>query len=59
MKCKIEISMDNAAFFDNPTEIHHILSKAAAWAELAQIGSVGVLRDSNGNKVGTVTLEED
>lgn len=58
MKLKIEISMDNAAFFDNPYEYGRILYDMAA-KEIDQYHEGdGILRDLNGNTVGYWEVKE-
>ena len=63
MKLTIEVEMNNAAFADNPGEIAGILRKLAdrtldASEELPWDGRL-IIKDSNGNKVGFATVEED
>jgi hypothetical protein len=56
MKIIINIKTDNAAFSDNPTEILDCLKKIAD--AIGSNGSTGgSIHDSNGNKVGTYTVE--
>mgnify|MGYP001581700102 CR=1 FL=1 len=61
MKCKIEISMNNAAFEDSG-ELARILNKAAELVsgdpETMMDGSVP-LRDINGNTVGYIEIDEE
>lgn len=62
MKLKIEINMDNAAFggdqFDRGAEAAKILEEFAdKIAEGAMPRTSGPLRDSNGNLVGTWSIE--
>jgi len=64
MKCKIEIDMDNAAFEENVVghEVGRILNDLAInYMESARNNDVPrlcVLRDSNGNTVGTADVAE-
>jgi len=48
--------MDNAAFFDNPNEVNDILRKLANGEPLSHERFI-VLRDYNGNKVGSLLIE--
>jgi hypothetical protein len=60
MKLTLEINMDNAAFEDSPgQEAARILRLAARKVEGAEAQDIGSfpLLDSNGNKVGRVTVE--
>lgn len=59
MKFKIEISTDNAAFEDNvAAETGRILRKIANDIVFFEVDEVYPLRDSNGNTVGHLTVEE-
>lgn len=61
MKIKIQIDCDNAAF-DAPTdfEIARILREIADQAEDHGVDGIKVIiRDVNGNQVGTVVIVED
>jgi len=49
MKIIIEVNMDNASFNDNPNELGEILTQIPS---NIKAGDDGVLKDSNGNKVG-------
>lgn len=54
-KIKIEFNTDNAAFEDADYEMAHVLEQAK---NIINSGNYDrPLRDSNGNKVGTVSLE--
>lgn len=60
MKVKIEIDCDNAAFADAPPEFElgRILRDIADQGEDHGVDGIKVfIRDVNGNKVGTVTVE--
>lgn len=67
MKCKIEIDMDNAAF-DYGSYMDNELSKILLWLS-NESGRNAItnksnaftesIRDSNGNTVGTFTIEGD
>jgi hypothetical protein len=67
MKISVEFDTNNAAFDENPSmEIRDVLNQAAAKAFqiLTEGGGVSCagearLRDTNGNTVGTVKVEED
>lgn len=55
-KIKIEFNTDNAAFEDADYEMAHVLEQAK---NIINSGNYDrPLRDSNGNKVGTVSLED-
>ncbi len=63
MKMKIEFEMDNSAFEEGnaPHEVHHILqhlAETALWSGLCDKGRVTVIRDSNGNRIGTAKIAE-
>jgi hypothetical protein len=61
MKCKIEITMDNAAFEEDAgMELARILRRLATDAEKHSVHNLDwlSLRDMNGNYVGRVTIEE-
>lgn len=58
MKLTITITCDNAAFEDNPTELADILRSIAASVKYdGSIGAVSI-KDSNGNTVGAIAIEE-
>ena len=63
MKFKVEITMNNQAFVDDPNELSRILIKLANRLEFPDWENVtpdyGNLRDINGNKVGTWELKND
>lgn len=53
----IVIETGNAAFEDSPTEeLAQVLERMAA--RVREAGELPVPRDSNGNKVGSVTVEK-
>ena len=59
MKCAIEISMDNAAFGDEPgIELGRILHDVADELSSLREEEIGTrnVRDVNGNAVGKVTI---
>lgn len=57
MKAKIEITMNNAAFEDQPaTELARILRECAVYSE--EGATEMTLRDINGNKVGKFEVIE-
>lgn len=57
MELVIKIRMDNAAFED-PMEVARILKDViASWYGLFP-GVIRPLRDSNGNAIGSATIEE-
>ena len=57
MKCEIKVSMDNAAFEDDPRqELADILKKVVEKLETSVSMYHYVLRDTNGNKVGEFTI---
>ncbi len=67
MKFTLEINCDNAAFGNTPIEVREetarILTLAAARLQqhenpVAVCGQACVLRDSNGNRVGTAKFTE-
>lgn len=59
MKIKIEINCDNAAFDESLSiETISILSKLAEKLTHTNIFDVAILRDSNGNAVGTFEVVE-
>ena len=56
MKITITLETDNAAFCDNPGEVKRILK---SWLNRGHHSvDDGALMDINGNKVGTVDIEE-
>lgn len=65
MKITISIETGNAAFTDNPGELTRIINRAAdiaggimdGFPALESPPYVCPLRDSNGNKVGFITIE--
>lgn len=66
MRVKIEFDCDNAAFEDNPGEINFILDRCKAKLEQlapyqASAGEpvIAKLRDTNGNTVGSLIIEDD
>ena len=57
MKAQITINMDNAAFDETPaSELGRILRRLAADIEAGELVPI-ILRDINGNRVGSFTLE--
>ena len=52
----IQLKTGNSAFQDNPEELEFISKQIA---RLVLDGSSNVIRDSNGNRVGTITISED
>lgn len=55
-KIKIEFNTENAAFEDADFEISHVLDQAK---NIINSGNYDKpLRDSNGNKIGTVSQED-
>ena len=54
----IKIDMNNSAFEDSPSELDRILSAASEAAHGRGPGFESVLRDINGNTVGSVKLTE-
>ena len=56
MKIVIEVNMDNQAFQDNQAELHEIVSQQIP--NNLKPGDEGVLKDSNGNKVGRWDIYE-
>ena len=61
MKIRIEINCDNAAFEDDMFgEVNRILGEKLPGlsSEIAEPGDSYPLMDINGNKVGTLTVEE-
>ena len=59
MKATVSIKMDNAAFEDNPRELGRILHGAAVTYGDCKGTMSDVLWDSNGNRVGTITITDD
>ena len=61
MKLVIQMSLDNAAFTDNPDEIKIVLDKLSARMPypLVPTDSPVKLRDTNGNTVGTASIIDD
>lgn len=57
MILKIEISLDNSAFEDNPDELKTILNNISF--DIAKGYLQSILRDSNGNIVGDFVIEEN
>ena len=58
MKIRIEINCDNAAFEDDPaTEVERILKNLTGKLRLPGMEDLPLM-DINGNKVGTLTVEE-
>lgn len=66
MRLKIAFDCNNAAFEDNPGEINYILDQCKA--KLEQLAPyhiipgepvIAKLRDTNGNTVGSLTLESN
>jgi len=58
---KIEINLDNDAFQENPNEIARILenlAKVVADPNQELFNSNYFIRDSNGNRVGFMSVEE-
>ena len=53
MKIEITLNTDNAAFEENCTEVERILIETAQ--KISAGITQGILRDYNGNKVGTFT----
>lgn len=54
-KIKIEFNTDNAAFEDADSEMAHVLEQAR---NIINSGNYEKpLRDTNGNKIGTVSIE--
>jgi hypothetical protein len=51
----IQFSTDNAAFQENPSEIQVVLDTLAFELKRSQPGDSGVVKDSNGNSIGTWT----
>lgn len=59
MKATLTISMDNAAFGDDPAaELARILRDLADRVERVNPENISV-RDANGNKVGELTITDD
>lgn len=56
-KIIIELNTNNSAFEENESEVSRILSDLGERLEAGQ--KPESLRDSNGNKVGTVEYKED
>lgn len=60
MELIIKIRMDNAAFEEPGPEVARILRELAALADreliTATVGQISVLRDSNGNSVGSADV---
>jgi len=56
MKLKLEIDMDNSAF-EEPGEIQNIIEQLAQKLAGASQGEHGSVRDSNGNTVGSWSIE--
>ena len=54
---RVEIKTDNAAF-ENPMELAHILEDLASRVRDTGHLADDSIRDSNGNRVGQVTVEE-
>ena len=60
MRLKIEISLENAAFEDEPiSEVRSVLSNLWQDAPALVVGVVLPLYDSNGNTVGVAVVVED
>ena len=60
MRILVEFATDNAAFEDNPNEVERILDSAFEFARLyagADTNAKRIIRDTNGNTVGAVTVE--
>ena len=57
MKLNIKISLDNAAFGDNPDELQYLLSDIARRAAIEPYPYRVIVRDTNGNRVGYYELE--
>ena len=58
MKCKIEVNMNYKAFEEQPIlELKEVLRRGLANIYDAPECFI-ILRDSNGNDVGTLTIEE-
>lgn len=58
MTAKINITMDNAAFADNPNELARILRDLADNLEAGNGTDGANLRDLNGNKVGRFDITD-
>ena len=57
MTITIKLKTDNAAFTENPQEVYDILNDwLQGWAN-GDRPNEGSLKDSNGNKVGEVTVK--
>lgn len=56
MQIMIRIDTDNAAFEDNPNELASILAKVSGIVDYVTAGTVAALHDSNGNRVGNLTI---
>jgi hypothetical protein len=52
------VTMDNSAFWNNPTELADLLRNVAEKVEDSE-DTQGALMDSNGNTVGHWSLDED
>ncbi len=59
MKFKLEISIDNSAFEENPDELASILDELAAKAEDGCLDESESIRDSNGNTIGHYAMIKD
>jgi hypothetical protein len=55
----ITINTENAAFSDNPAEVGNILRNLASMADAGRLTRTMDLhlRDSNGNKIGSVMIK--
>lgn len=59
MRLTIDIGLDNAAFVDDPHELHAVLTRMVRniglrdTADVYRAGASGTVLDSNGNTVGT------
>jgi hypothetical protein len=51
----IQFKTDNAAFQENPSEIQVVLDELAFKIQNSKPGDSGVVKDSNGNSIGTWT----
>jgi hypothetical protein len=54
---QIQISTDNAAFQENPNEIRAILEDLGYKLQASKPGDSGPIKDSNGNTVGSWSIE--
>ena len=56
MNISINLNLDNSAFEDNPDELRQTLNQIP---QSLQPGDDGILRDSNGNRVGSYEVHEN